>query len=85
MNYLQNLYSCRKPTEQGIPLAIMIGKRVLKDKGAIRVHGGGFAGTIQAFVPHELVNVYRSEMDRVFEQNSCYIMTIRPCGGLEIK
>ncbi len=85
MNYLQNLYSCRKPTEQGIPLAIMIGKRVLKGKGAIRVHGGGFAGTIQAFVPHELVNTYRSEMDRMFGQNSCYIMTIRPCGGIEIK
>lgn len=85
MSYLQNLYSCRKPTEQGIPLAIMIGKRVLKGKGAIRVHGGGFAGTIQAFVPHELVNEYRSEMDRVFGQNSCYIMTIRLCGGIEIK
>lgn len=44
MNYLQNLYSCRKPTEQGIPLAIMAGKRILKGKGAVRVHGGGFAG-----------------------------------------
>lgn len=85
MNYLQNLYSCRKPTEQGIPLAIMIGKRILNGKGAIRVHGGGFAGTIQAFVPNELVNTYISEMDRIFGQNSCYIMTIRPYGGIEIK
>lgn len=61
MHYLQNLYSCRKPTEQGIPLAIMAGKRILKGKGAIRVHGGGFAGTVQAFVPNDLVNAYRSE------------------------
>lgn len=66
MNYLQNLYSCRKPTEQAIPLAIMAGKRVLCGKGAIRVHGGGFAGTIQAFVPSELVEKYKSEMDRIF-------------------
>ena len=85
MNYLQNLYSCRKPTEQGIPLAIMAGKRILKGNGAVRVHGGGFAGTVQAFVPNDLVNAYRSEMDRIFGQNSCYIMTIRPFGGIEIK
>lgn len=85
MNYLQKLYSCRKPTEQGIPLAIMAGKRILKGNGAVRVHGGGFAGTVQAFVPNDLVNAYRSEMDRIFGQNSCYIMTIRPFGGIEIK
>ena len=85
MNYLQNLYSCRKPTEQGIPLAIMAGKRILKGNGAVRVHGGGFAGNVQAFVPNDLVNAYRSEMDRIFGQNSCYIMTIRPFGGIEIK
>lgn len=70
MHYLQNLYSCRKPTEQGIPLAIMAGKRILKGKGAVRVHGGGFAGTVQAFVPNNLINAYRSEMDRIFGQNS---------------
>lgn len=85
MNYLQNLYSCRKPTEQGIPFAIMAGKRILKGNGAVRVHGGGFAGTVQAFVPNDFVNAYRSEMDRIFGQNSCYIMTIRPFGGIEIK
>lgn len=83
MNYLQNLYSCQKPTEQAIPLAIMTGKRVLKGKGAIRVHGGGFAGTIQAFVPSELVNEYQAEMNRIFGENSCYILNIRPVGGIE--
>ena len=41
--------------------------------------------TNQAFVPNDLVNAYRSEMDRIFGQNSCYIMTIRPFGGIEIK
>lgn len=84
MNYLQNLYSCRKPTEQAIPLAIMVGKRTLKGNGAIRVHGGGFAGTIQAFVPSQLVAEYKTEMDRIFGQNSCYVLKIRPVGGIEI-
>ena len=83
-NYLQNLYSCRKATEQAIPIAIMTGKRILNGKGAIRVHGGGFAGTVQAFVPAELVNDYRIEMNRIFGDNSCYILTIRPVGGIEI-
>ncbi|MDE5648322.1 MAG: galactokinase, partial [Oscillospiraceae bacterium] len=67
-----------------IPLAIMAGKRVLKGKGAIRVHGGGFAGTIQAFVPSQLVVEYKTEMDRIFGQNSCYMLKIRPVGGIEI-
>lgn len=81
---LQNLYSCRKPTEQGIPLAIMMSKRILGDKGAVRVHGGGFAGTIQAFVPVEYAQVYSNEMNRIFGDGSCYILSVRPMGGVEI-
>lgn len=81
---LQNLYSSRKPAEQGIPLAIMASKRVLGKKGAVRVHGGGFAGTIQAFVPVEATEVYSREMDRIFGEGSCYVLRIRPVGGIEI-
>lgn len=81
---LQNLYSCRKSAEQGIPLAIMASKRVLGKKGAVRVHGGGFAGTIQAFVPVEAAEVYSREMDRLFGEGSCYVLRIRPVGGIEI-
>ncbi len=81
---LQNLYSCRKPTEQAIPLAIMTAKKILDGKGAVRVHGGGFAGTVQAFVPSELSEIYQSEMNRIFGENSCYILTVRPYGGIEI-
>lgn len=84
MDLLQNLYSVRKPTNQEIPLAIMAGKRILGGRGAIRVHGGGFAGTIQAFVPDDLADAYQAEMDRIFGENSCYIMTVRPVGGIEI-
>ncbi len=81
---LQNLYSCKKPAEQGIPLAIMMSKRILGDRGAVRVHGGGFAGTIQAFVPIDYVKVYYDEMNRLFGEGSCYILSVRPVGGVEL-
>lgn len=81
---LQNLYSCSNPTEQAIPLGIMLSKKILGKSGAVRVHGGGFAGTIQAFVPVEKVNEYSQEMNRIFGDGSCYILRIRPVGGIEI-
>ena len=84
MNLLQNLYSCKNPCEQAIPLAVMAGKRILGGRGAVRVHGGGFAGTVQAFVPCELVNSYITEMNRIFGDNSCSVLTIRPVGSIEI-
>jgi galactokinase len=82
---LQNLYSCKKPTEQGIPLAIMMSRRFLDGAGAVRVHGGGFAGTIQAFVPSERAAAYAEEMNRIFGEGSCHILRVRPVGGVEIK
>ena len=82
---LQNLYSTKQPTSQALPLAIMISKRILGDKGAVRVHGGGFAGTIQAFVPNELVEAYANEIEKIFGKGACLKLTIRPVGGIEIK
>ena len=81
---LQNLYSAKAPLVQPIPLAIMLSKRILAGNGAVRVHGGGFAGTIQAFVPAYLAETYAAEMDRVFGNGSCHILSIRPVGGTEI-
>ncbi len=81
---LQNLYSAKNPLVQPIPLAIMLSKRILAGNGAVRVHGGGFAGTIQAFVPAYLAETYAAEMDRVFGCGSCHILSIRPVGGTEI-
>ena len=81
---LQNLYSTSKPLQQEIPLAIMMSKRVLNGMGAVRVHGGGFAGTIQAFVPLELADAYMTEMNRIFGENACQKMRIRPVGGVEL-
>lgn len=82
---LQNLYSCKHPTRQDLPLAIMISKRILKSKGAVRVHGGGFAGTIQAFVPNNLVDEYSREIEKIFGKGTCLRLSIRPVGGVEIK
>lgn len=81
---LQNLYSTKKPIEQGVPLALMVSKRLLQDQGAFRVHGGGFAGTIQAFVPLELVEEYKKTMEELFGESCCYILNIRPEGGYQV-
>ena len=83
-NLLQNLYSCSQPTEQALSIGIMLSKRILGEKGAVRVHGGGFAGTIQAFVPTDKVSEYVSEMNRVYGNGSCYVLKIRSVGGVEI-
>lgn len=83
-NYLQNLYSCSKPLNQEIPLAIALSKKILGGSGAVRVHGGGFAGTIQAFVQLEKADEYIREMNRIFGENSCQRLRIRPYGGIEI-
>lgn len=81
---LQNLYSTKKPGEQGIPLALMTSKKILEGHGACRVHGGGFAGTIQAFVPYKQTADYEKTMESLFGKGCCYILNIRPKGGCQI-
>ncbi|HCA04468.1 MAG TPA: galactokinase [Ruminococcaceae bacterium] len=82
---LQNLYSTKKPREQAIPVALMISRLALGKNAAARVHGGGFAGTIQAIVPKEQTPDYVEAIDKVFGEGSCKILKIRPAGGVEIK
>lgn len=81
---LQNLYSTKKTDEQGIPLALMVGERILGKKGACRVHGGGFAGTMQAFVPNDLVESYQKAMASLFGEGCCYVLNIRSTGGCQV-
>lgn len=81
---LQNLYSVSKPDQQGIPLAIAVSKRVLGEDAAVRVHGGGFAGTIQAIVPLEQTAEYVDRMDELFGKGSCRVLRIRPVGGIKV-
>lgn len=80
----QNVYSPKNPTEQKLSLALAISKELLEGKGAWRVHGGGFAGTIQAFVPNDMLDEYKSKMESVFGQGSCYVLIIRPVGGTQV-
>ena len=82
---LQNIYSNKKPIEQGVGLALAITKNFLaSDKGACRVHGGGFAGTIQAYIPMERLIDYRNLMEGIFGIGALTVLKIRPLGAIEL-
>ena len=74
---LQNIYSPRSVNRQGLSLALAIAGQVLGDEGACRVHGGGFAGTILAFVPDALKDEFTGRMSAVFGEGCCYFLRIR--------
>ena len=83
--YLQNVYTTKNLTEQGLSLALCIAEKLLGDKKAAwRVHGGGFAGTIQAFVPTESVSEFKSAMDASFGKDACIVLNIRPIGACKL-
>lgn len=82
--YNQNVFTPKDPAEQKISLALCISEEVLDVNGAYRVHGGGFAGTIQAFVPNELLQEYKTAMEDVFGKGSCHVLIIRPVGGTRV-
>ena len=84
-DYLQNLYSNSNVAEQGLPLALALTKQFLGGEGACRVHGGGFAGTIQCYIPTEQLDSYKQMIEKVFGVGSCCVLNIRPVGGYEIK
>lgn len=80
----QNVYTPKNPTEQKLSLALAISKELLDRKGAWRVHGGGFAGTIQAFVPNDMLDTYKKTIEGVFGEGSCHVLIIRPVGGTQV-
>ena len=83
--YLQNVYTTKNISEQGLSLALCLAERVLKDKkSAWRVHGGGFAGTIQAFVPSQTVSEFKNTMDSCFGEGACIVLNVRPIGATKI-
>lgn len=83
--YLQNVYSVKDVLRQNLSLALALSDSILdKDEEAFRVHGGGFAGTIQAFVKNENVAAYKSKLDSVFGEDSCHVLKIRKYGGIKI-
>lgn len=83
--YLQNIYSNTNVSNQGLSLALALTEMFLNGEGASRVHGGGFAGTIQCYIPTDRIIEYKEMIDSVFGENSCQILKIRPVGGCEIK
>lgn len=78
---LQNSYTSKNVTEQGISLGLTVSQNLLNGRGAWRVHGGGFAGTIQAFVPQDQLGKYIETMRGIFGQNSCHELMIRQVGA----
>ena len=80
----QNAYSIKNPQEQGVPLALAISQKVLNGRGAWRLQGGGFAGTIQAFVPLALLETYKNAIDAVFGAGSCHVLSVRNYGAVMV-
>jgi len=83
MKRLQNIYV--DPGDQPITVALALSERLLRGVGAWRVHGGGFAGTILAFVPLSMFETYKERMDRAFGEGACQPLNIRPVGAYELK
>lgn len=79
--YLQNVATFRDPADQPVAVALAAAQHLLGGRGAVRVHGGGLAGTIQAFVPLDCLDRFHLGMDALLGQGSCHILTIRPVGG----
>ena len=80
--YLQNVYTVNNTREQGLSLALCLAQGILNNQGAWRVHGGGFAGTTQNFVPAGLLEEFRSRIEKVFGEGSCHVLNLRPVGGV---
>ena len=79
--FLQNITPAGAVREQAMAVALAVAERALKGRGACRVHGGGFAGTIQAFVPLDSLEAFRAETEGGLGAGSCHVLSIRPVGG----
>ena len=79
---LQNITPAAAITHQDMAVALAVAEKALNGKGACRVHGGGFAGTIQAFVPVEDVCEFKKTMETMLSEGCCHVLSIRPAGGL---
>lgn len=78
------MFATKSTQEQGISLALALSEMFLGEEGVCRVHGGGFAGTMQAFVPNYMVEEYKKYMETYFGNNTCYVLQIRTDGGRKV-
>ena len=83
--YLQNVIPAGNTAHQDVALALAMCEHFLQGKGAFRVHGGGFAGTVQAFVPFDLLDDFRAGIDGALGAGACHVLNIRPQGGVELE
>ena len=81
--YLQNVIPAGYKQHQDVAVALALCEHYLQGKGAYRVHGGGFAGTVQAFVPFEILESFRAGIDGVLGEGACHVLSIRPQGGVQ--
>lgn len=79
--YLQNVFAASDPQNQAVSLGLALSEHLLGDHGVSRVHGGGFAGTIQAFVDNDYVDTYKEGMEALFGPGTCHVLKIRKDGG----
>ena len=82
--YLQNIYSNHDEKNQAVSLALALTEMIIKGHGVCRVHGGGFAGTIQAFVEDDYVQTYKTEIEKCFGEGSCHVLKVRKYGGKKV-
>ncbi len=82
--YLQNVIPAGYTAHQDVAVALALCEHYLAGRGACRVHGGGFAGTVQAFVPFDLLEAFRTGIDAVLGEGACHVLSIRPQGGVEM-
>ncbi len=83
--YLQNVYASSMPSAQAVAVTIALCDEILGERGSYRVHGGGFAGTVQAFVPIDMLDEFKSKIESVLGEGMCHVLMIRPVGGYELK
>nr|MBQ8245252.1 galactokinase [Oscillospiraceae bacterium] len=83
--YLQNVIPAGYKEHQDVAVALALCEHYLEGRGAYRVHGGGFAGTVQAFVPFDILESFRAGIDAVLGEGACHVLSIRPQGGVEME
>ena len=82
--YLQNIFPAGSTLKQDVALTLSLCDTILQGRGAYRVHGGGFAGTVQAFVPFDMLPRFQSEIENVLGEGKCHVLNIRSEGGIRI-
>ena len=82
--YLQNVIPTGSTAAQELMVTIALCERILEGRGAVRVHGGGFGGTTQAFVPLDMLDTFKKATEAALGQDCCHVVMIRPAGGVRL-